>query len=54
MLANYLFYTSLVTNFLEFALRFVHLDPEAIFQMVYKVTFNLAEQELSILLCPST
>jgi hypothetical protein len=37
VLINYLFYTSLVANFLEFALKFVHIDPEAIFQMVHKV-----------------
>lgn len=42
MLANYHFYTSLVTNFLEFALKFVHMDPEAIFQMVYKVMFHFS------------
>ena len=40
VLANYLFYTSLVTNFLEFALKFVHVDPEAIFQMAHKVILS--------------
>lgn len=51
VLVNYLFYTSLVTTFLEFALRFVHLDPEAIFQMVFKVLSVLAKsQELLDLL----
>ncbi|XP_024356383.1 uncharacterized protein [Physcomitrium patens] len=45
VLANYHFYTSLVTNFLEFALKFVHMDPEAIFQMVYKVLSVLAKSK---------
>jgi hypothetical protein len=45
VLANYLFYTALVTNFLEFALRFVHLDPEAVFQMVHKVLSVLAKSK---------
>ncbi|KAG0557960.1 hypothetical protein KC19_11G168800 [Ceratodon purpureus] len=45
VLANYLFYTSLVTNFLEFALKFVHIDPEAIFQMLHKVLHVLAKSK---------
>jgi hypothetical protein len=41
-LANYLFYTSLVTHFLEAVLKFVHIDPEAVLQMTYKVCIVLS------------
>ncbi len=41
-MANYLFYTSLVTHFLEAVLKFVHIDPEAVLQMTYKVCIVLS------------
>ncbi|KAH9562070.1 hypothetical protein CY35_05G053700 [Sphagnum magellanicum] len=45
VLANYLFYTSLVTHFLEAVLKFVHIDPEAVLQMTYKVLNVLARSK---------
>ncbi|XP_019173498.1 PREDICTED: uncharacterized protein LOC109169059 [Ipomoea nil] len=37
VLANYLFYSSLVMHFIEFSHRFLHTDPEIIVQMMLKV-----------------
>ncbi|KAJ7525204.1 hypothetical protein O6H91_17G041600 [Diphasiastrum complanatum] len=36
LLANYLFYTSLVGHFLEFTFKFVDIDAETIFQLIFK------------------
>lgn len=39
VLSNYLYYSSLVTHFIVFAHKFLHIDPEAIVQMVLKVCY---------------
>ncbi|WMV43588.1 hypothetical protein MTR67_036973 [Solanum verrucosum] len=42
VLANYLYYSSLVMHFIGFAHKFLHTDPEAIVKMVSKVITILA------------
>lgn len=39
---NYPFYTSLTVRFLEFALKFIHTDPEALLEMTNKILSVLA------------
>lgn len=45
VLANYLFYSSLVMHFIGFAHKFLHTDPEVILQMVSKVVNILASSD---------
>ncbi|XP_009368997.2 uncharacterized protein LOC103958457 [Pyrus x bretschneideri] len=51
VLANYLYYSSLVMHFIGFAHKFLHTDPEIIVQMVLKIlTILTSSKELMDLL----